>query len=226
MDETKWLASEVLETMLEHLGFGASRPRKLRLFATACLRRSNTIMGNDLNRAVVLAAESYADQQCSLDHLRQARQAAFATWFYTYSETDGLDGDNPIDVARHAASEIRRERAEAARQTNDIVDEAASEAIAAENCCQVTILRDIFANPFRPVTLDPVWRDHTVVSLARAAYDKHIFPYGELESDRLAVLSDALEEAGCDDSIILAHLRAPGPHIRGCWALDSILEYS
>ena len=42
-------------------------------------------------------------------------------------------------------------------------------------------------------------------------------------SDRLAVLSDALEEAGCTDADFLFHLRSEGPHVRGCWALDLLL---
>jgi hypothetical protein len=29
--------------------------------------------------------------------------------------------------------------------------------------------------------------------------------------------------AGCSDAEMLGHLRGPGPHIRGCWLLDSIL---
>ena len=33
----------------------------------------------------------------------------------------------------------------------------------------------------------------------------------------------ALEDAGCSDERILAHLRDPGPHVRGCWALDLLL---
>jgi hypothetical protein len=39
----------------------------------------------------------------------------------------------------------------------------------------------------------------------------------------LPVVADALEEAGCDDAAILGHLRDPGPHARGCWALDLVL---
>jgi len=39
----------------------------------------------------------------------------------------------------------------------------------------------------------------------------------------LAILADALEEAGCADTDILDHLRGPGPHVRGCWAVDLIL---
>jgi hypothetical protein len=39
----------------------------------------------------------------------------------------------------------------------------------------------------------------------------------------LPILADALEDAGCDNADILSHLRGPGPHVRGCWALDLIL---
>jgi hypothetical protein len=42
--------------------------------------------------------------------------------------------------------------------------------------------------------------------------------------DRLPILADALEDAGCDDGDLLAHLRGDGPHVRGCWALDLVLE--
>jgi hypothetical protein len=48
-------------------------------------------------------------------------------------------------------------------------------------------------------------------------------PSGELDSHRLSVLADALEEAGCTDPDLLGHLHSPGPHVRGCWALDLIL---
>jgi hypothetical protein len=37
------------------------------------------------------------------------------------------------------------------------------------------------------------------------------------------VLADALEDAGCSDAGLLGHLRSPGPHVRGCWALDLVL---
>jgi hypothetical protein len=40
------------------------------------------------------------------------------------------------------------------------------------------------------------------------------------------VLADALEDAGCTNSDILYHLRCPGPHVRGCWALDLLLGKS
>ena len=47
--------------------------------------------------------------------------------------------------------------------------------------------------------------------------------YAERAFDRLTILADALEEAGCDAAELLTHLRWPGPHARGCWALDLVL---
>jgi hypothetical protein len=75
------------------------------------------------------------------------------------------------------------------------------------------LLRDIFGNPFRPVNLGPAWRTGVVVGLAKAIYDEGRF--GDL-----AILSDALEEAGCVDQEILDHLRRSEGHVRGCWCLD------
>jgi hypothetical protein len=37
------------------------------------------------------------------------------------------------------------------------------------------------------------------------------------------VLADALEEVGGADEALLGHLRGPGPHVRGCWAVDLVL---
>jgi hypothetical protein len=52
--------------------------------------------------------------------------------------------------------------------------------------------------------------------LASHIYDSRAF-------DRLPILADALEEAGCKDAEILAHCRGPGPHVRGCWVVDLVL---
>ena len=62
-----------------------------------------------------------------------------------------------------------------------------------------------------------------MVSLAPAAYDDRTLPAGTLDPDRLAVLADALEEAGCDNDDLLSHVRGPGPHVRGCWVVDLLL---
>jgi hypothetical protein len=48
-------------------------------------------------------------------------------------------------------------------------------------------------------------------------------PSGELDPARLGVLADALAETGCTKPDILGHLRGPGPHVRGSFAVDLIL---
>jgi hypothetical protein len=62
-----------------------------------------------------------------------------------------------------------------------------------------------------------------VVALAQATYEERELPAGTLDLTRLAVLADALEEAGCDQPELLQHPRGPGPHVRGCWAVDLLL---
>ncbi len=79
-----------------------------------------------------------------------------------------------------------------------------------------TLLRDIFGNPFRPVTLDPSWLTSTVTALAEGIYANRTF-------DRLPILADALMDAGCDNADILAHCRSEGPHVRGWWPVDLLL---
>ena len=88
------------------------------------------------------------------------------------------------------------------------------------------LVRELFGNPFRPVSLAPAilaWNDAAVVHLARAAYDERHLPEGTLDNGRLAVLADALEEAGCTDADILGHCRSGGEHVRGCWVVDLLL---
>ncbi|MBX4200829.1 hypothetical protein KW786_01740 [Candidatus Parcubacteria bacterium] len=86
---------------------------------------------------------------------------------------------------------------------------------------QAVIFRDVF-NPFSKAEFEPGWRTPAVISIAQAARDEELSNY-ELDIPRLAILSDALEEAGCNNTEILGHLRGPGPHYRGCWVLDLIL---
>jgi hypothetical protein len=95
---------------------------------------------------------------------------------------------------------------------------------------QAGLIRELFANPCRPAPLvDPAWlawQGGAVARLGRAAYDERRLPEGTLNPVRLALLADALEDAGCADAELLRHLRSPGPHVRGCWALDLILGKS
>jgi hypothetical protein len=42
--------------------------------------------------------------------------------------------------------------------------------------------------------------------------------------DRMPILADALQDAGCDNEDVLSHGRAEkATHVRGCWVVDLIL---
>ena len=71
----------------------------------------------------------------------------------------------------------------------------------------------------RPVVVAPAWLTPTVVSLTQGIYEERAF-------DRLPILADALQDAGCDHAGVLAHCRADGPHARGCWVVDALLGKS
>lgn len=85
-----------------------------------------------------------------------------------------------------------------------------------EMAFQVAILRCLFGNPFRPVTVEPDWLTSDVVALAEGIYNNRAF-------DRLPTLADALQDAGCDNADMLDHCRGPGSHVRGCWVVDLVL---
>jgi hypothetical protein len=98
-------------------------------------------------------------------------------------------------------------------------------AMSRDRRARAELLRDVVGNPYRPVNIPAAWlawEGGIVVGLARGAYEKRELPSGRLDAGRLAILADALEEAGCDDHILLGHLRGPGPHVRGCWAVEAL----
>ncbi len=78
------------------------------------------------------------------------------------------------------------------------------------------LLHDVCGDLGRERPFAPGWRVPDVLRLASSISQARAFA-------DLPVLSDALEEAGCTDADLLAHLRSAGPHVRGCWALDLII---
>jgi hypothetical protein len=81
------------------------------------------------------------------------------------------------------------------------------------------LIRDVFPPPSRIVVCNHAWLVPDVLALAETLYDHHAF-------DRMPELADVLEEAGCNNADILSHLRGPGPHVRGCWVVDTMLDKS
>jgi hypothetical protein len=83
---------------------------------------------------------------------------------------------------------------------------------------QIRLLHDVFGPlPFREVVDEPGWLTADVTALARGIYDGKAF-------DRLPILADALQDAGCDSADILDHCRRTDwAHVRGCWVVDLLL---
>ena len=68
-----------------------------------------------------------------------------------------------------------------------------------------------------PLRVDDAHLTETVLLLARGIA-------ADLGFDRLPVLADALEDAGCDNFALLNHLRSSEPHRVECWALRRLLR--
>jgi hypothetical protein len=212
--------------------------RKLRLFAVACARRLNHLSRGVLWQRIGAAefgyrltvAERVADGGGSVEELHTSWDAGLncrvigaapAPWrsehFAEAAAGDACDRD-ASDAALWAML-FGQYAADPWAKT----DQFGELPEGTEHHPQVSLLRDVFGNPFLPIALNPAWQTPTVLALAQAAYDHRTLPSGHLEPDRLAVLADALEEAGCTDANILTHLRQPGEHVRGCWAVDLVL---
>jgi hypothetical protein len=236
MTEAQWLAGEDPEAMLGHLE-GKASPRKLRLFACACCRRLWHLLEDARSREALEVSERFADGQA----VEADVQAAVArAWEAVEAIPDSTSGIRLAeDVASFAFAILRhpspsfafailrrilhqmrfaRHVAEGVRLLLHLPSDV-------DEClAHCDLLRDLFGNPFRPATLNPAWRTPDAVALAQAAYDQRPLPAGTLDAARLAVLADALEEAGCSDGAMLSHLRGPGHHVRGCWVVDLILN--
>jgi hypothetical protein len=210
MTEEQWLNTTTAPYLIKYLARRASQ-RKLRLFACAACRRILHMMQFEASRKAVQVSERFADGQADGDELRLARSEA-AELADTAERLQTVGWNAARTAAQSAAAEAlaAAERAALAAADGDLV-------------------REHFGNPFRPRTItDHVlsWEEETVTRLALAAYDERILRTGRLDNARLAVLADALEEAGCTDEIILTHLRGGDRHYRGCWVVDLILGKS
>jgi hypothetical protein len=198
MIEEEWQNTADPHAMLAFLQAKAS-DRKLRLFAVACSRRIWTVI-DALGQAAVEVSENYADGLAGTDEMRTVRLrcqgvGGQASWYAAASK--------PEVAARNAARS-----AQAGVAGNPLLGTEAGELLA-----QAVLVRDIFG--LHP-SINPAWLTPIVLQLARAIYNDRAF-------DRMPILADALNEAGCDNDEILRHCRGPGPHVRGCWALDSVL---
>jgi hypothetical protein len=236
--EAEWLACTDPTPMLAFLR-GKASGRKLRLFACACCRRIWHLLPDRRCGKAIEIAEKVADGKSGVRLLR-AVEGAGARY---YDHREDMPEERLGYFAGGAIFQLGQERlatdwiADAASgalscRTLDAGGDqfAADEARQGERAAQCHLLREVFGNPFRPSPpLAPsvlAWSDRTVPRLAQAIYEERRLPEGALDTASLAVLADALLDAGCEDEGLIAHWRSVGPHVRGCWAVDLILGKS
>ncbi len=265
MTESEFMTSTDPQAMLQSLGVPQRHrseaqkvsDRKLRLFAVACCRSVFPMLADERSRKAVEVAERYADGEASREEINEAWHSTGKPWTIESVACNLSLGDPAFPALA-------------------IVGGADEKVIGPcpDHATQAALLREIVGSPWSPVTLARSWLTPPVLDLARSAYkergrkcptprdcvrlkreadytcstchgtgrigDEHLDP------GTLAILADALEEAGCTSADLLGHLRGyerlprhvdadqwgnwpegnyllSGPHVRGCHVLDAIL---
>jgi hypothetical protein len=207
---------------------GKASDRKQRLFAVACCRRIWHLMMDERSQMVVEVAEQFADGLATDEDRSVTRRLAQQSVQFNVNTGQPTAPGWEQCAASVAYYSVAGEAAKAAQAASKLAIEAL---IWRENghteygrrgsnngeCWhQANLWRDIFGNPFRPVSVDTSWRTSTVLAIAAQMYHSRDF-------DAMPILADALQDAGCDNEEILNHCRGDSPHSRGCWVVDSIL---
>jgi hypothetical protein len=214
MTESEWLACTDPKPMLEFLR-GKVSARKMQLFACACCRRIWDRLTDQKSRRAVELAEEFADGLIRVKGMSAAARAAYRS---------DLAGQVAWLTARLCVAEAWTSFPPDGDQVAGAAEVAASAARvrgsgAAESQAQATLLRDVVPAPSRQQSPPLSWLAWDGGMLPRLALSIH----EERAFDRLPILADALEDAGCTDLDILDHCRRPEPHVRGCWVVDLIL---
>lgn len=96
--------------------------------------------------------------------------------------------------------------------------EVVGPSIPRNSASQAKVLREVVRDPDRNIEFDPRWRTDAVRGIAAAIVESRAW-------DRLPILADALQDAGCEDDELLQHCRlADHLHRPGCWALERVRE--
>jgi hypothetical protein len=205
MTEAEWLTCVGPDSMLKYLDKATSF-RKLRLFAVASCKDFLHQIPDDRCAVALAAAEDFVE---------------------------GMITPAELATACAGARDVKDEMV-AAQDFNRAIIAAAVEVTAGMDLSRLkhwgrshnrrlcSIIREVFGNPFQKHNCSNAWlawNDGTVRNIAQAIYDERAF-------DRMPILADAVEDAGCDNTDILRHCREPSEHMRGCWVVDLLLGKS
>jgi hypothetical protein len=205
VDEHEWLTGGDPARMLQWatvpgadyrqgLRFPLPSDRKLRLFACACCRQVWDQLTDPRSRKAVEVAERYADGEVT--------QSVFSRTYEAVAQLAHFEGWGLVMSCFWDKKYI-------VDSPQPLRDRLIPPAL------QAALLRDLVGNPWRPGYphrfcnsadrhighYDARWLTPTVLAIARRAYDEHC------PADNLAVLADALEDAGCASEDMLRHLR-------------------
>jgi hypothetical protein len=232
MTEAEWLTTKLPLYMLGRESPVVWDERKARLFCCACLRRAPTVLEDERSWQFVEAVEN--DPENANGDLRLELERALERFTEADRERSledypdswaypALLGHNEVGgLVYYIARRATWNRAHVpgvgwvfaswSRQSDD--------AEAEEKARQADLLREMFGNPFRPLKAEPSWLTSDVLALARGIYEEKAF-------DRMPILADALQDAGCENVNVLDHCRNPNAaHVRGCWVIDMLLGRS
>lgn len=231
MTEAEWLACADPRLLVEWLFFDAhASDRKLRLFSVVCCEPLRHLVANTGVLAALDLAEAFADERIDAAALGVATRPLWEAFHARSNASGGVEAvsekaDDAECACLHTSlPDVPRDRdghSDLYPPTPEVValicrlDSTRSSFLRL-----VTLLHDVFGPlPFRDIAIAPSWLTSDVQLLARGIYEHKAF-------DRMPILADALEEAGCDNADILAHCRGDGPHVRGCWVVDLVLGKS
>lgn len=237
LDERGWFTEFRMTFVLDYLDQQSVYARRMRLFVSACCRRVWDLLPEEAARQIVELSEAYADDEATEVEL----QAAYNSPDFTDLDVldKGIQSEVKVHLSACVVDALRSARSLALPtegidsylivqntsrdRSRDFIRSSHNYQIGrspgsddAEFGVKENLLRDIFGNPFQPVSFSPEWRTDTTMSLARTMYQSRDF-------SAMPILADALEDAGCTDADILDHLRGPDFHVRGCWVIDPIL---
>jgi len=202
MTEAEWAACRDPRELLDYHRMKRD-PRRLRLLAVACVRLIPPDAFPAQLAPVLDVVERYADGAAARTEFLAARRLVRAASRQTdqYVLTRRVLG--------WLADDSLEGQSMAIAVTRDLTGSGGAVAECDLNRC-------VFGNPYRAVAFDPEWRTEAVVGLATGVAADRAF-------ERLPVLADALEDAGCADADVLAHCRGGGPHATGCWVVAGLL---
>jgi hypothetical protein len=223
MTEAEWLNSNKPIRLLRFLE-GKPSERKFRLFAVACCRRIWDRIVDERSRRAVEVAERIADEAVPEDEVVESSRLALAAFgqsggraAHCSIEKDSRSGG----ISRLGPHSPLVRAMWTATFTTEVVQLAKEksrwhEVYKQEGKQQTPLVRDIFGNPFRPITFDTSWLTSSVIALAKQMYESRDF-------SAMPILADALQDAGCDSDEILNHCRGGSANVRGCWLVDYLL---